>query len=304
VGADAGTLTRPTRSAGLAEDRSWDPWGSWLDAAIRREIDRLRFRYQLSLDEFRGLYVSDEHVDRLLAANGRGAVSPPPRLPDAASATRLGRLGEEFVLSPPEIAALVVAVAPEVDPRYATLYAYLNDDVTRRHATVDLCLRVSGARSDQMTDDGPLFTGGLLEAIRPAGASVWRTAGVVLRDPVRRFLLGAGPGPVPEAPDFPRRELWPVVAAIRSGRLTSVVLAGGFRDEPLAAARSIAAGVGRPLIEVRANAGVERLSDAIVSARLERACLYVDMDGGPDAGPAARIPGRRALAPTARGDRS
>jgi hypothetical protein len=116
-----------------------------------------------------------------------------------------------------------------------------------------------------MTDDGPLFTGGLLEAIRPAGASVWRTAGVVLRDPVRRFLLGAGPGPVPEAPDFPRRELWPVVAAIRSGRLTSVVLAGGFRDEPLAAARTFAAGVGRPLIEVRANAGVERLSDAVAT---------------------------------------
>jgi hypothetical protein len=45
-----------------------------LDRLLEREIVRLRARYQLSLDEFRGLYVSDEQVDRLLraAANEAG----------------------------------------------------------------------------------------------------------------------------------------------------------------------------------------------------------------------------------------
>ena len=47
--------------------------GTYLDAALHRldlllhrEILRLRARYQLSLDEFRGLYVSDEQVDHLV----------------------------------------------------------------------------------------------------------------------------------------------------------------------------------------------------------------------------------------------
>src|SRR6201988_2656433 len=37
-----------------------------LDVLLHREILRLRARYQLSLDEFRGLYISDEHVDHLI----------------------------------------------------------------------------------------------------------------------------------------------------------------------------------------------------------------------------------------------
>ena len=37
-----------------------------LDLLVHREILRLRALYQLSLDEFRGLYVSDQQVDTLL----------------------------------------------------------------------------------------------------------------------------------------------------------------------------------------------------------------------------------------------
>src|SRR6187200_432574 len=37
-----------------------------LDLLLHREILRLRARYQLSLDEFRGLYISDEQVNQLI----------------------------------------------------------------------------------------------------------------------------------------------------------------------------------------------------------------------------------------------
>src|SRR4051794_5217068 len=37
-----------------------------LTLLLHREILRLRASYQLSLDEFRGLYLSDEQVDRLV----------------------------------------------------------------------------------------------------------------------------------------------------------------------------------------------------------------------------------------------
>ena len=37
-----------------------------LDLLLHREILRLRASYQLSLDEFRGLYISDEQVNQLV----------------------------------------------------------------------------------------------------------------------------------------------------------------------------------------------------------------------------------------------
>ena len=43
------------------------PQFAWLDALLAREIQRLRARYQLSLDEFRGLYISDAQVDDIFA---------------------------------------------------------------------------------------------------------------------------------------------------------------------------------------------------------------------------------------------
>ena len=42
-----------------------------LDLLLHREILRLRANYQLSLDEFRGLYISDEQVNQLVNALGR-----------------------------------------------------------------------------------------------------------------------------------------------------------------------------------------------------------------------------------------
>ena len=44
--------------------------------------------------------------------------------------------------------ALLVCLAPDVDLRYERLYAYLQDDVTRRRPTVDLVLRLLGARRE------------------------------------------------------------------------------------------------------------------------------------------------------------
>ena len=44
------------------------------DRLLHREILRLRTRYQLSLDEFRGLYVSDEQVDALLNQSREQAI--------------------------------------------------------------------------------------------------------------------------------------------------------------------------------------------------------------------------------------
>ncbi len=48
-----------------------------LDLLLHREILRLRATYQLSLDEFRGLYISDEQVDSLIRQVARDNAAAP-----------------------------------------------------------------------------------------------------------------------------------------------------------------------------------------------------------------------------------
>jgi len=125
-----------------------------LDLLLCRQILRLRATYELSLDEFRGLYVSDEQVDVLI--NNAAAAGTSPSISDlTAKAAALRRtlaasdadspfacLTAEFELSDFERDVLLLALAPEADLKYETLYAYLNNDVTRKYPTVDLALRV------------------------------------------------------------------------------------------------------------------------------------------------------------------
>jgi hypothetical protein len=119
-----------------------------LDALISCAMHRLRARYELSLDEFRGLYVSDAQVDALVAAGGDQAGSAdvsletfdPPQAADGDSAWNA--LVRQLELDRAEADVLLLALAPELDARYGPLLAYLNDDASRRWATSELAQRL------------------------------------------------------------------------------------------------------------------------------------------------------------------
>jgi hypothetical protein len=49
-------------------------------------------------------------------------------------------LQELFQLSPLDLDVLLICLAPELDLKYEKLYAYLQDDVTKKRPSVDLCL--------------------------------------------------------------------------------------------------------------------------------------------------------------------
>ena len=180
-----------------------------LDLLLHREILRLRTTYQLSLDEFRGLYISDAHVDALLAER---AQAPESNAPDPVRLTlEAGRVWEEcrahlpagfpwarvvagFGLDELEAAILLVALAPDVARRYETLYAYLNDDVSRKAPTVELAARVlASAPGDgvairrRLRPAARLFHEGLLVPGSSAGD-------FHLAPEVSAFLLGVDPG--------------------------------------------------------------------------------------------------------------
>jgi hypothetical protein len=138
-------------------------------------------------DPFRGLYLSDEAVDRLL--------SGPPATPSWSTATarleeceraadraesdgavlRLRALTRAFGLSPVDVDLLLVALACEVDGRFEQLFGYLNDDVTRRRPSLAVALALCGvpltsAAGRARLLHGPLITGALVsvgDAERP-----------------------------------------------------------------------------------------------------------------------------------------
>src|SRR5215472_15821500 len=117
-----------------------------LDLRLRMAVDTFRVDLaERARDPFRGLYISDADDDELLASTP--ATELAQRLLDEEVGpvpTRLRRLCDLFELEPFEREALLVCLAPHVDLRYERLYAYLQDDVSRRRPTVDLVLRLLG----------------------------------------------------------------------------------------------------------------------------------------------------------------
>ena len=154
-------------------------------------------------DPFRGLYLSDEIVDRLLD-QPLTATRPPQAVPDRTrvdrpaaaeeQAVRLLRLARTAGLSDLDVELLVIALLPDLEHRFERLYAYLNDDVTRRRASVGLALQLAGASPMSATararlePSRPLVASGLIfveDEDRPL-----LTRGLRVPDRVVAHLLG------------------------------------------------------------------------------------------------------------------
>jgi len=113
-----------------------------LDARLLRAVQRTRVQtgQEPGADPFRGLYIGEADVSRDLCG-GETAEELGPHEP-MAKGEAFERLREMFGLSPIELDILLIAVAPEISPRYERIYAYLQDDVRRRQPTVDLMLHL------------------------------------------------------------------------------------------------------------------------------------------------------------------
>ncbi|MEV0090287.1 ATP-binding protein [Streptomyces sp. NPDC050738] len=121
-------------------------------------------------DPLRGLYVSEETARRLAAEPGERAHAPAGAWArcTGGSDDRVVGLAERFGLGALDVAILLAALAPDVHRSFEPLYGYLNDDVGRRRATVDLALTLAGSAAYEPVARGrfhpgaPLLAGGLL----------------------------------------------------------------------------------------------------------------------------------------------
>ncbi|MGQ0519557.1 MAG: ATP-binding protein [Actinomycetota bacterium] len=177
-----------------------------VEARVREEVGRRRARDAAPDDRFRGLYISEAQVDELLSgprprpAGRTAAATPPPGSRDRAGAgpTRLERLAGAFALDDVDLDLVVVALAPDLDPRFERLYGYLHDDVTRRRASTGLALELCGlglasAERRRLGEAGALCRGGVLVVGEPERP--FPTRSLRVPDRVALHLLG---DPTPE----------------------------------------------------------------------------------------------------------
>jgi len=177
-----------------------------LEGRVREAIERRREDDPEPNDPFRGLHISaakvaqifesrpepatDLGLDQEIAAIEAWADSvdgPEARLP-------LRSLAGAFALDGLDVELLLIALAPDIDPRFERLYGYLNDDVSRRRASISLALELSGMSPtvagdrSRLSGAGALVDGGLLQIEDPDRPFLGRSLRVP--DRITSFLLG------------------------------------------------------------------------------------------------------------------
>ncbi|MDN5768256.1 MAG: AAA family ATPase [Humibacillus sp.] len=121
-----------------------------LDQLLASGVEEARLRYgpEAASDSYRGLYLTEEQVQRSLLRRvaaplvaGRRVL---PLLPAwdriAADNRRWAWIRDRYELSELELDVVLIALGPDVDRRYEQLYGYLQDDLAARRPTVNLAL--------------------------------------------------------------------------------------------------------------------------------------------------------------------
>jgi hypothetical protein len=160
---------------------------AFLDARLSAAVQAAVARGADPSDALRGLYISDDQALAMAAEAGEPAA--PPAL--AFAADRLG-------LRPIDHLVLALCAAPELEPRFGRLYAYLHDDVTRKLAsprlTADLLADDTVTRAAVLAcfaPGAPLSRHGAIRLLSGEPATTLADRQVKVADRLVAFLLGA-----------------------------------------------------------------------------------------------------------------
>ena len=281
-----------------------------LENRVRASVAARRLTDSNPDDPFKGLYLDNETIDALLdagedrdfAREADPAFVEAEREADqweaAGAVLRLRRLQHGFGLDDRDVDLLVVAIAPDLDARFERLYGYLNDDVTRRRATIGLALELSGlstvdgAARARLSSSAPLVRDALLlveDAERPLLGRSLRVP-----DRVTSHLLGinfaeqdlfAVLEPATPVIDDTRSTaleralqsgIWPVhlrEAGMASGVATATASIAALGASSLTVSLGQAAGAARPEDVVRSAIREARLMGAVLVATGVDACV-------------------------------
>ena len=278
------TSVAPLTEPDAASDRYLHDRLGLVASRVAAAVARRRADDPDPTDRFRGLYISEAQVDGLLDGRPGPAPAGPADEPAIEAAARLEasadealahgadlrlrRLAIAFELTALDVELLLVALAPDLEPRFERLYGYLHDDVSRRRASVGLALELaglaggaataaagSGASRARFDPGAPLVAGGLVLIEDPDRPFLTRSLRVP--DRVTAHLLGS------DIPD-------PLLAELLTTAVPSVVGA--------VAALERAIGAGARLVYVRERVGSAGLSLAATAlARLGVEPVLLDL---------------------------
>jgi ATPase family associated with various cellular activities (AAA) len=264
---------------------------------------------------FRGLYISREEVARLLARQpGENQFGANLQIPDdspesqAEEHSALEWMIQAFGLSRFDADVVLLALAPELDLRYEKIYAYLQDDITRRRPTVELVLNLLCSSASEKLDrrihfspQSPLIRHGLVQVapdpnhVEPSFLAYF----LKLDSQIARLLLGQA-GLEPRLTPFCElikpaiewnqllldphvRQALPKLAAqaIGEGKPLRLYFQGLHRTEKQEVVEALAGKIGAPLLAVRLDRLAERSSMdwplrlVLREARTYNAILYI-----------------------------
>jgi SpoVK/Ycf46/Vps4 family AAA+-type ATPase len=283
-----------------------------LDAALRLAGDV--YGWEPGSTGFRGLYITPSDAGRMLArevgASPFGELGAEPFF-EVSEVPALASLAERYGLSWLECAIVVIALAPEIDLRYERLYAYLQDDVSRRRPTVDLILNLLCPSAAERLEfrsyfapDSPLVRHRLVRvAADPSQPNAALLAwSVKLDEQVVRELLGSWSldSRLGEVCECRMYELDLAALPLESetvdglrrfamesrtgARPLRIALAGPALPWKLRTAQAMASELARPLLsfdlrQVSQNGTSDLLQVAVREARAVNAILFADCEG-------------------------
>jgi AAA+ superfamily predicted ATPase len=189
-----------------------------LDSLLRRGVQRARAQGNES-DPFKGLYISDKDADLLLeecTLQNQDLLSSSSRADDvyAAKASvgqrgraeeslpsrnepRLRKLARTFSLSNIELNAVVICLAVELDKKYGKLYAYLQDDLTRKRPTLGFIIDLLCPNPEEkiairhlFLPEALLFKHGIIELAEERDGSSNLASALRLNSDVLAYILG------------------------------------------------------------------------------------------------------------------
>ena len=137
-----------------------------LNSCLLREVNQ-RTQKNKQLDLLQGLVLSEQDVIEILTSP-MNLSSDESSLADKLTKrdetypgdTTLAQLTSLFRLSRKEELCLLLCLAPEIDNRYARVFAFLQDDVTRRQPSVELALRLFCNDTQELLDNRGVFSSG------------------------------------------------------------------------------------------------------------------------------------------------
>ncbi|HET9532395.1 MAG TPA: ATP-binding protein [Blastocatellia bacterium] len=295
----------------MNDDKNWERLTDeiqLLNACLIREVRRRKRASEPShLDHFQGLVLSEQEILEILTAPSHDLNMVDT---DMESDQRLKRIEERisrqtgdeglraapplfqvtslFQLERIEAQCLVLCLAPEIESKYSKVFAFLQDDVTKKLPTIDLALRLfCKGMQDRVaaraifSPNAPLLRNRLLHPTdAPDGSGALSQRALKLDDRIASFLLETPhlDGYLSEwvefiaPPDEPVRAVLPGEMRDRTIRMIEDCFSGG--DAPV-----------RPLIHLSGRKGSGRRSLAECASRMTGLPLLVaDVRRMPSAG--------------------